>query len=134
MDFPRGGNDVTTSAANFSATAPETNSRCSIAEGALANSLLGGENTVHKTRYPSSIHVITTGLRTKVRQNSWHLVMLPVAIAPWPAGSHGGFSSPSAFSKPTHTSGDAFKMHPNSHHSEDYDAIRGHAVHPHSVT
>jgi len=50
---------------------------------------------------------MTTGLRTKVFHNSLHLVMLPVAIAPCPAGSHGRSSSPSAFSIPEPTPGDA---------------------------
>ncbi len=44
--FFSGGNNVKASAASISATASETNSRCSNAEGALANSLLGGGDTV----------------------------------------------------------------------------------------
>ncbi len=48
IGFSPGGNNVTASAASISSTAPEKNSLCSNAEGALAKSRLGGGDTVHK--------------------------------------------------------------------------------------
>ncbi len=76
------GNNVTAPADNISATAPGTKALCSIAEGALYNSISFGATTVHKSRYPSSIQVIATGLRTKARQNDAQLATFPFAIAP----------------------------------------------------
>ncbi len=50
IGFSPWGYNVTASAASISSTAPETNSLGSNAEGALANSRLGGGDTVHRRR------------------------------------------------------------------------------------
>ena len=72
-----GGNNVTAFPANISATAPETKSRCSADEGALAIFLANGAATAHSRRYPSSIQTTTTELRTNVLQNAAQLETLP---------------------------------------------------------
>ncbi len=61
-----GGNNVTAFPANISATAPDTKSRCSAAEGALAISLANVAAAAHSRRYPSSIQLMTTEFRTNV--------------------------------------------------------------------
>jgi hypothetical protein len=48
--FSLGGNNVIAFAASFFATGPETDLRCSNAEEVMANSLLGGGDTVRRRR------------------------------------------------------------------------------------
>ncbi len=93
VGFSPGGNNVTAMAANIPTIADETKSWCSISEGALANYSIGGADSVHSNRYPFSIKSIIAVLQTNVRQNSVQLWTLPVAMTPWPAGSHGSSDS-----------------------------------------
>ena len=102
--FPTDGSYATALLANIYATALDTKSRRSAAEGELAISMATGAATVHSSRYPSFIHFITKELRTNVLQNVAQMETLPVAISPCPAGSSHGISL-SRSSPPSPTSG-----------------------------
>jgi hypothetical protein len=87
--FSPGGNIATAFSTLISATNYETNSRCSCAGETFFISLPAMAVITQKSYYSSSIHRMTTGLRTKVFQNGEHLEALPIAISPCSGGSHG---------------------------------------------